>query len=179
MSLQIDENFICKWAEDYDKKYQKANATEQCLLDYARGLPSPKVFERQKLIKLCDWKTGNRVQRHYGQGPHNDQLWICRVMTLAQQVPDKRKLKVLTLLDGVRTPTASTILYFLFPHTFPIFDKYAPKTLKAANLWQRKENDKSEEAWWDYVQIVRGLSICLDLPLRTVEKALFQSRGRP
>ena len=86
---------------------------------------------------------------------------------------DRVKLRILRLLRGVDIPIASTILHFLQPLLFPLFDVHVRSSLTKAGKWSRSIDDESEDAWLEYVDIMRDLSCNLGVGLRQLDKALW------
>ena len=61
----------------------------------------------------------------------------------------------------------------MHPDKFPIFDVHVRKSLEKAGKWSRSENDANENAWSEYVDIMRDLSTNLGVSLRELDKALW------
>ena len=83
------------------------------------------------------------------------------------------KLNILKKLKGVDTAVAGTILHYLHPDRFPIFDYHARTTLKKAGIWSRDVNDDSDQAWLEYTKLMNLLASQLAVSLRDLDKALF------
>ena len=79
------------------------------------------------------------------------------------------KIDLLRLLDGVEWPTASTILHFCDARPYPILDYRALWSLGYA-----KPPKYTMEFWLGYLEYTRGLATRLELPIRIVDKALWQ-----
>ncbi len=73
------------------------------------------------------------------------------------------------LLDRVAWPTASTILHFCDARPYPILDYRALWSLGYA-----KPPKYTMEFWLEYLEFTRELAGRLGLPIRTVDKALWQ-----
>lgn len=116
------------------------------------------------------WKSPRQRSRY----KKNDPALIEKVTGLAYQLDEPvLKLHVLTALEGVAVPVASTILYFLHPERFPIFDVRARSTLTSSGHWIRSPRDQSVAAWLAYVEIMRRLARRYRVSLRSLDKALF------
>jgi len=82
---------------------------------------------------------------------------------------ERARIEILTILDGVRWPTASVILHFFHRAPYPIMDFRA--------LWSVSllvPAQYSFAFWWTYVQFCRDLSTRTGLDMRTLDRALWQ-----
>ena len=78
-------------------------------------------------------------------------------------------MDLLRLLEGVEWPTASTILHFCDARPYPILDYRALWSLGFA-----KPPRYTMEFWLGYLAFTRELAARVGLPIRTVDKALWQ-----
>jgi len=170
--LKISPGFVEHWAGKYDKRRVFARIHEEG--EIRRWLATrgePKYLNKRTFLMICWWKTG--------QMPHivrsNHFTLIHRATRLVSEVEnnDRLKLRILRLLRGVDIPIASTILHFLQPLLFPHFDRHVRSSLEKAARWNRSEDDESEDAWLEYVAIMRNLSRELGVGLHQLDKALW------
>ena len=89
------------------------------------------------------------------------------------QSDDLKKLSTLQSLNGVDIPIAATILHFLQPDMYPLFDRHVKASLSKAGKWRLPISDGSENAWIEYVNIMRDLARDLGVSLRDLDKALW------
>lgn len=121
---------------------------------------------RSEFLALCAWKS-----------PRSSAL--CRDNTAARiqgqskaaLASENEALKMELLLDlrGVGWPTASVILHFCDVRPYPILDYRA--------LWSlgfSKPPHYTMEFWLAYLDYTRRLAAKVGLPIRTVDKALWQ-----
>ena len=78
-------------------------------------------------------------------------------------------MEALLALDGVGVPTASTLLYFVFPDRYPILDVRALESLGV-----RPRSVYPVAFWLEYLTACRELSERYGVDLRTLDKALWQ-----
>ena len=170
--LVIDKEFVQKWARIYDERFKegKAESEERAIRDWLSNQKAPKYLDKEYFVRLGRWKSA-RVTKYYEANDDRKVIEVTRAAYLASN--DLDKLRILTSLRGVGVPVGATILHYLQPNDFPIFDFHARKTLQQAGLWSRSRDDASTQAWLDYVGIMRGLSSHLDVSLRKLDKALF------
>lgn len=121
---------------------------------------------RTDFLKICAWKSARTQRRCRANSAH-------RIETLTRAAfatsDEALKMNLLRLLDGVQWPTASTILHLCDSCPYPILDTRAVWSLGFA-----KPPSYTMEFWLAYVAFTRDLALRLDLPIRTVDKALWQ-----
>ncbi|MFQ5879488.1 MAG: hypothetical protein ACE5IZ_04875, partial [Dehalococcoidia bacterium] len=150
--LDISREFVRRWSAIYDKQYRGGSdeKEENIIREWLSHLPEPKYLTKDFFVRLGRWKTKRQTHRYQ----ENDEALVKEATALAYNVSDEHlKLHVLTVLKGVGVPVASTILHFLEPDNFPIFDVRVRSSLKKAGVWSRDVDDASNEAWHDYVAI--------------------------
>jgi len=122
---------------------------------------------KQELLDICYWKTP-RSQSKCSKNEDDFIIDITKVSLYTDN--EKLKIEILTLLFGVKWPTASTILHFCFPEQYPILDYRA--------LWSLSVDSPPSVYnfyfWWDYVMICREVSEELGITIRELDKALWQ-----
>jgi len=170
--LIIDRQFIERWCSEYDRrnrgKYDQIEET--AILNWVSKQSEPKFLNKEYFIRLGRWKT----PRYAATRETNDEHNIIETTGSAYLAKDDLlKLNILKRLKGVGVAVASTILYYLQPGNFPIFDFHARHTLiKAGRLSESEDND-SDKVWLKYTKEIRQISSFHNKTIREVEKALF------
>lgn len=170
--LTIDRDFVQRWATNYDTEFQGSydQTEERAIRDWLSRLPEPKYLDKEYFVRLGRWKTKRQTSNYEA----NDEKRIIEVTRSAYQASDEvLKLEILMSLRGVGVAVAATILHYLQPDVFPIFDYHARTSLQKAGRWSREIDDASVKAWLEYLKIMRGLSGHLGVSLRDLDKALF------
>ena len=174
--LDISREFVEQWATKHDAKLKekeqgrKALQTESEIREWLARQPEPKYFDKEHFVRLGKWKTPRQKENYKS----NDESLVKGATHLAYEVPHERlKLHILKVLKGVGVPVASTFLHFLHPDKFPIFDVRVRSSLNKAGKWNRSVGDASDNAWLEYVDIMRDLSRRLGVSLRELDKALW------
>jgi hypothetical protein len=174
-----------KYDADFPAKYKQGEAQLEAWLQtqFREGRP---YVDKERFVEIATWKS-QRPLRHYES---NDDDLVQEVTALAFAARrDDLKLRLLTLLDGVGVPVASTILHFAFPDRHPIMDVRAVTTLTHLGLWTRAGPVQpgftgfSVEDWQAYTHLMRDHASRLGVTLRELDKALWKSdeartRGR-
>jgi len=160
--LRFPEADIAKWAS----RFPDDGSDDQIL-----GRIRPLVLGRGHLIrseflKICAWKSIRTKPTCRRNSAHKVET-ISRAAFAASD--EALKMSLLRLLDGVEWPTASTILHFCDARPYPILDYRAVWSLGMAN-----PPSYTMEFWLAYLAFTRDLAVRSDLPIRTVDKALWQ-----
>jgi hypothetical protein len=123
-------------------------------------------YTREEFIEVCAWKTVRSRPKVSG----NTEAAVVRATGLAIGTEDESvRMTSLLELDGVGVPTASTLLYCAFPDHYPILDVRA---LESLGVKPRSQYPLS--FWLGYLDACRGLAQQAGVPLRTLDKALWQ-----
>jgi hypothetical protein len=160
--LRFPEADVAKWAARFGDDGGD---------DHILGNIRPLVFARGHLtrpefVKICAWKSVRSKPTCQRNSAH-------RVETLTRAAfatsDEALKISLLRLLDGVEWPTASTILHFCDTRPYPILDFRAVWSIGLAS-----PPTYTMEFWLAYLAFTRDLAVRLGLPIRTVDKALWQ-----
>lgn len=128
-------------------------------------LKTNRYLNKDMFLRLCCWKS-QRPKRHYIK---NEEQRIIKITRFAFSTNDENeRIEALMTLYGVRYPVASTILHFAFPDKYPIMDFRVIESLG----WE-KPNYYSFKFWEKYCNKIRELSKQYDVPIRTIDKALW------
>jgi hypothetical protein len=160
--LRFNKKAIQKWAEGYPRDYDRELETVIAPKVRVRG-----YFLRDEFIYLCRWKTP-RSQTRVASNPAD---YIEAITQTALSAPSEHlRIEVLTLLNGVRWPTASVVLHFCHADPYPILDVRA--------LWSLSLDANTVlynfEFWNEYTRYCRKLAEQADVTMRELDRALWQ-----
>jgi hypothetical protein len=123
-------------------------------------------YTREEFIEVCAWKT----VRSRPKVARNTEAAVVQATGLAMETADEAaRMTALLELDGVGVPTASTLLYCVFPDRYPILDVRALESLGVKPRSQYPLN-----FWLEYLDACRELAQLAGVSLRTLDKALWQ-----
>jgi hypothetical protein len=123
-------------------------------------------YRRPEFIMVCRWKTPRSAPRV----AHNSARSIRRATGGAISTGDEAsRMEALLELEGVGVPTASTLLYFVFPESYPILDIRALESLGV-----KPRSVYPVGFWLEYLTACRQLAGRYGVDLRTLDKALWQ-----
>jgi len=159
--LRFHEADIPQWAARFN------DAGDDGRLDRVRSLVLARGYlTRPEFLKICAWKSVRTKPSCRKNSAHK----IETITRAAFATPDEAlKIDLLRLLEGVEWPTASTILYFCGARPYPILDYRALWSLGFAHRPRY-----TMEFWLAYLGYTRDLAARVGLPIRTVDKALWQ-----
>jgi len=180
LSKEFVRTLAAQFDADFDPKYRQGEAQLKAWLQtqFREGRP---YLDKRHFVDIATWKSP-RALPHYQS---NDSALVREVTALAFATRrDDLRLRLLTLLNGVGVPVASTILHFAFPNKYPIMDVRAVSTLRRFGLWMRPTHLWFDvKDWQEYVRLMRDHAKRLDVTLRELDKALWKfdearTRGR-
>jgi hypothetical protein len=106
--------------------------------------------------------------KHYKNKDNNDKT-VREITSFSFKTKsEKARIESLRILNGVSYPVASAILHFAFPNKYPIMDFRVIWSLG----WEQPST-YDFDFWQRYCEKIRGIATILNLPIRTVEKALW------
>ncbi len=121
---------------------------------------------RGQFLVMAEWKSS----RSRSRCEKNDAEYVEEVTRAALSSTNERfKIQALRLLDGVEWPTASVILHFCDRGRYPILDVRA--------VWSAGLDATPSYGfpfWMEYTEFLRGISKAAGVPMRTLDKALWQ-----
>jgi hypothetical protein len=124
-------------------------------------------YNLDELLLVCEWKTGRSKSLVARNSEEDVEFVTGEAFTVADE---ETRMSTLRWLWGVDVPTASALLFFAFPNDYPIIDVRALES-----LGQKKPRYYSSKFWVEYLDACRRLAKELDLPIRTLDKALWQA----
>jgi hypothetical protein len=161
LKLRIAESDLASWAERYSNPGEADIEARVAPAARARG-----YLTRDEFLRLCRWKT----PRSQSRCAANDPDLIHEVTRIAlSAVHEELKIGILLLLRGVSWPTASVILHFCDRDKYPILDYRA--------LWSLSTSPPTQYTfpfWWAYTGFMRQLQQRTGLPMRILDRALWQ-----
>jgi len=150
-----------KLAQRYEDGPEEAN-----LLGLKAGIDARGYLTKSDLRTIVRWKS----PRNVGHVEKNSEDYIQEISGIALTARAERtRIEALTLLDGVRWPTASVVLHFFHKDPYPIVDFRA--------LWSISMPVPSQYTfgfWWKYVEYCRTMATRLQFDMRRLDQALWQ-----
>ena len=136
------------------------------LLPLVKEVKARRHLTPPELEALCRWKSARPLPLIRSNSPAEVEditRWV--FATSVERV----RIEALLLLRGVSWPMASAVLHWFHPDPYPVLDVRA--------LWSLGHSVPSSYSfpfWWNYVVACRSLARRFRLPMRTVDRALWQ-----
>ncbi len=161
--------FNKKQLQDYASRYEYQ--TDAILDDIVISAKDKSYLAKAEFLCICAWKTP-RSKPKCASNPEELIKEITRISFTTTS--DQLSIEILTLLNGVGWPTASTILHFCHKDEFPILDFRA-----LYSLGLDKTPTYNYNFWRDYTAYCRDLGHDLNVDLRTIDRGLWQYSKNP
>lgn len=125
-------------------------------------------YVRNEFLVVCEWKTA----RSRGRVVQNSEEAVVEATRQAFSSADEtERIKSLLTLNGVGVPTASALLFFSFPTDYPILDYRALESLGQPT----NRTTYSVRYWLKYLEACRAFAADAQVPIRVLDKALWQA----
>ncbi len=161
-SLQFPPTQIPALAAAFQYENDESRLTDQI---------KPLVRERgyltfDELKTVCLWKSARSKSRVASNTAEDVEV----ITKLCLETTNERlRIGSLLLLNGIEFPTASVILHFFHPESYPILDYRALESLGIP-----KPTAYTFDFWNEYVTLTRQLAAENSVDMRTLDKALWQ-----
>ena len=130
-------------------------------------------LSRGEFLDLCYWKSPRSIRRCEKNSAKKVEEVSRKVLSTSSE---KKRLELLTSLNGVSIPTASAILALTDPRNYGVIDIRVWQLLLALN--SVRGNPKGQnftfKEWFHYLKILRYHAKRLDTSVRLVELTLFK-----
>ncbi len=123
-------------------------------------------YTRAEFIEVCAWKT---VRSRPKVAANSDEAVVDATGRALSAVDEAARISPLLELAGVGVPTASTLLYFVYPDDYPILDVRALESLGV-----KPRSVYPVGFWLAYLNACRTLARRAEVSVRTLDKALWQ-----
>jgi hypothetical protein len=163
--LELTRENIEYWSIEYDKKY-RGTKDETTEIKLKKVLENQRYLEKQDFIELYNWKTARQTKNYQ----KNDAVIVKKVTTISfSTTNEKERVNTLIKLSGVKWAVGSAILHFAFPNLYSILDFRAIWSLG----WEQPKS-YNYIFWQKYHKRIRAISQQVNLPIRTIDKALWK-----
>ena len=167
MKLRFPESEINCWANRYTERQKEKDRTkEQYLVDLKNKVQECSYLTKEELHDIARWKSPRRANLTL----ENTDDFIKDITKSAFTATDKwAKLMILTLLQGVREPTASAILHLFDNGQYPILDIHALWSVGLS--WEKRT---SYPFWLEYIEFCQDTANNNNISMREFDRALWK-----
>ena len=165
--------WIAKWAGQYPIGSDVA----------VEHLAGRDAFGHKELAVIYNWKYRRlwpaKHVRNLTTGCTNAEALDWTQRAFASE--DLAALCVTSMLPGANAAGASAVLMASQPWRFTVMDPRAIASLTLLGRWSPsiKGSGASYRYWVDYLEQCRKLAVLANVSLRTLDRALYESNGRP
>lgn len=123
-------------------------------------------YMRAEFIEVCAWKS---VRSRPKVAANSEAAVLDATGRALSAVDEAARISPMLELAGVGVPTASTLLYFVYPTDYPILDVRALESLGV-----KPRSVYPVGFWLAYLSACRTLARRAGVSIRTLDKALWQ-----
>ena len=157
--LKFSESEIKHWADRFDDD-------DLLALQHVAAVRQRGYFLKAEFLDVCRWKT----RRSQSRCQKNSEDFIREITSIAFSTQSEQlRIQILTLLQGVQWPTASVLLHLFHTDPYPLLDFRA--------LWSLNCEVPTQydfPFWQEYTKFTRQLAAEACVPMRTLDRALWQ-----
>jgi hypothetical protein len=164
----IDASWIDFWAGRYPVKADDEVLNGVGLRVRARG-----HYDRQDFMTVGTWKSARVKPR---MASNSDEM-IRDITATALGAPLAIQHRILTLLEGVQVPMASSLLMVWRPDQHTVIDVRAVKSLVVNGLMP-DPSPNVYPPYMEYLAICKAISERCGRSLRLLDRALYEANGR-
>jgi hypothetical protein len=160
--LVVDRDFVSRWATAYG--WQMGTLELRLFDEVGPAVRGRGFYEPDELAAVAAWKT-RRSKGRVASNPADDVRDITRLAFVA---PERLQHRALTLLEGVRVPTATALLAVVFPDRHTVLDVRSTEALARLGCWDGAGGYRA------YLAVCQELARTVNVDLRTLDRALWQ-----
>lgn len=167
---RLDRIFVQEFSTLYDQT--ELSTKEIALFDeISPRLQGRGEYEFDEFLAVCDWKS----TRTRPLVQSNSREMVSEVTRIAFSCSEDLRVRVLSLLRGVSTPTASALLTVWKPTSYTIIDVRVLSALRhlSHRLLTQESTSELEGSYTRYLGLMRAISYDLECDLRSLDKALW------
>lgn len=165
----FEKKFIEEWEQKYDILESDEDEYQSIIKQLSIELQIQKTISKDTFIRILNWKS-KRLKGIVRINQFNE-VYKPVLESSIQEKDYHVKLSKLLTLHGLNTPTATTILHFIYPDIFPIIDVRTLGALFYFNLIEKKS--KSVTNYWKFYEIIHSKQKVTGISIRKIDRALF------
>ena len=159
--------------QDLIEKYNEVSYAERegrLFGEIGKNIRNRGYLKEDELLEIVRWKSARAIRK----AEANPKDVIEKITKFAFEIDNEEvKIRVLTSLNGVSIPMASSILTIPYPEKYGIIDIRGWHTLYNWGLVKYKKDVFNVKDWLLYLKIIRELGKKYSLSPREIDKAIF------
>lgn len=163
--------WITAWSDQYGTEHD----------DQLHHVMGRTGLDREAFKTVIDWKfhrVANRRARAHDSIAGETDAVLSGLSTAACGSPDDDvAMRIITRVVGVGPALGSALLMVMDSTRWTVLDVRALKTIRAIGYSDVPAKPHGRATWLPYLQACRDVAARTELPLRTVDRALFAAKG--
>lgn len=168
-ALRITSEFIARYAP----RYVITELEERLLTKDAKKARKKERLKYKSLLRFAEWKAVAvlPILTSYSDKTTQKDIEYLTFLALEGDTPDRWRIPIMSIIDGVGKPFASAILSAVYPADFALMDARSVGVLFEAGLLESKNT--ARVPYEDYLGVVRMLASEANVSLHEVYRALY------
>lgn len=168
-ALRITSEFIARYAP----RYVITELEERLLTKDAKKARKKERLKYKSLLRFAEWKAVAvlPILTSYSDKTTQKDIEYLTFLALEEDTPDRWRIPILSIIDGVGKPFASAILSAVYPADFALMDARSVGVLFDAGLLETKNT--ARVPYEDYLGVVRMIASEANVSLHEVYRALY------
>lgn len=166
--MRIDFRFVKEWEPKYDVIASDQKEYLALVNNVSQDISTSQSIRLETFERIINWKSP-RAKGRIQWDKYNTYQKVFQSVFNNQQ---EDKMRELVGLPGIGPPIASTILHFIFPDDFPIYDF---RTVEALNYFGYSKNKTASLSHYQEFQktLKEVRANLVHYTLRQIDRALF------
>lgn len=167
--MALDRQEILDLIEKYNE-VSYAQRENRLFNEIGKNIKNMGYLKKDELLEIVRWKSARAIRK----AEANSEEIIEKITRFAFETDSEEvKMRVLTSLNGVSIPMASSILTIPYPELYGIIDIRGWHTLYNLGLVDYKKDVFNIKDWLLYLKIIRDIGKKYGITPREVDKAIF------
>ncbi len=168
--MKLNRQEILNLIQKYNAQISVSEKEDYVFNIVGKNIKNRGYLTKEELLEIVRWKSARAIRK----AEANSNEVVEKITKFAFEIDDEEvKIMVLTSLNGVSIPMASSILTIPFPDKYGVIDIRGWQTFYSLGLVNYKKETFNVKDWLLYLKTMRGLSDKFNVTPREVDKAIF------
>ncbi|WP_428512512.1 hypothetical protein [Roseovarius sp.] len=173
--IKLDMGDLRSWKDPH----QLENDPVISLIDDLQDAKHRGFLRKNELVKIAKLKSPRRHVLTQDNNARDVEAITELAFDLEKIQSESTRVSLICSLSGVRTPTASCVLAWVFPETWPVIDQRAWRALAAYNLVDGKKAQRlNSKDYAHYVSICRQIAKDKHVSPQIVDRWLYAADSK-
>lgn len=168
--MELNKQEILNLIQAYNEQVSYAEREDYLFNTIGKNIKNRGYLTKEELLEIVRWKSARAIRK----AEVNSDEVVEKITKFAFSIDNEEvKIRVLTSLNGVSIPMASSILTIPFPESYGVIDIRGWQTLYILKLVNYSKEVFNERDWLLYLKTIRDLGKKVNLTPREIDKAIF------